>query len=436
MKVSDGFSMADSRNLPKVDFLMLLQYTRENDTLNVAEIRGTKVLMSSRPAYVETSVGYVEVKRENSLCYVKGRVTPEHRVRCKMYTVVAVVNEVEEVIIEIKCEDCAASEGGGCKHAICFAMWLIKRTEEPSVTSVTCYWAKPKLSEAVTQDKCVLAKEIGKRRLPAVMLDPSLRLPVFLEECKNRRLNNSLFTNYNTECETLNKYSIFQIMLAFIQCDQNHTYENFKTYCEEKLSLEVITEIEEQTRGQAECTLWHTLKQGRLSASKIYEATRCKTDGVLVKTILGGYKVPETKAIKRGKLLEKEVLKAIETDLKIKLHPCGFKLITPIIGASPDGVCDNFTLEIKCPSREKTVENYVKDGIVTPKCKAQIQLQMHSFHKKKAMFCVADPMFENNKKYSCHWLYYDKLYIEKLLLEGEMFWKMYIFDKMLNNAKQ
>lgn len=81
MKVSDGFSMADSRNLPKVDFMMLLQFMRENDIFNVAEIRGAKIMLSSRDAYVETSIGYVELKREYSLCFVQGRVTPEHRVR-------------------------------------------------------------------------------------------------------------------------------------------------------------------------------------------------------------------------------------------------------------------------------------------------------------------------------------------------------------------
>lgn len=37
--------MADSRNLPKVDYM--LQYMRENDTfnLNVAEIRGASVVV-------------------------------------------------------------------------------------------------------------------------------------------------------------------------------------------------------------------------------------------------------------------------------------------------------------------------------------------------------------------------------------------------------
>ncbi|KAJ8713708.1 hypothetical protein PYW07_014078 [Mythimna separata] len=53
--------------------------------------------------------------------------------------------------------------------------------------------------------------------------------------------------------------------------------------------------------GQSESKYWHNIRQGRLTASKLYEAAHCKTDGTLVEQILGGYKVPETKSILRGR---------------------------------------------------------------------------------------------------------------------------------------
>lgn len=437
MKVSDGFSMADSRNLPKVDFMMLLQFMRENDIFNVAEIRGAKIMLSSRDAYVETSIGYVEVKRENSLCFVQGRVTPEHRVRCKMYTVHAVINEIDDTITEVSCHDCAASEGG-CKHSICFIMWLIKRTEEPSVTSINCYWSKPRLYEAVSDNKFIMAKEIGVRKHPVVTLPPSLQLPLFINECKKRKMNDSLIINYNiTTKDGLDKYTIFQLMLEYTVSvsKPSQSFQNFKDFAESKISLEVISAIEEQTRHQAENVWWHNLKQSRVSASKIYEASRCKIDGVLVKSILGGYKVPETKAIKRGKILEKKVINEIEKEHNVKINKCGFKLITPLIGASPDGICHekNFVVEVKCPYSDKALENYMKEGkFLNNKYKAQIQLQMHAMNMKKALFCIADKNFEENKKMIQSWHYYDRLYVEKLLLEGEEFWKKFIFEKMLS----
>uniref|UniRef100_A0A2H1VS58 SFRICE_025181 n=1 Tax=Spodoptera frugiperda TaxID=7108 RepID=A0A2H1VS58_SPOFR len=88
MKVSEGFLVADSRNLPKADYIMLLQYMHENECYNIAETRSAKALLASREAYVDTAVGYVEVKREGNLC-----------------TVTAVIDESVEKIITVECND-------------------------------------------------------------------------------------------------------------------------------------------------------------------------------------------------------------------------------------------------------------------------------------------------------------------------------------------
>ncbi|KAJ8913990.1 hypothetical protein NQ315_008982 [Exocentrus adspersus] len=66
----------------------------------------------------------------------------------------------------------------------------------------------------------------------------------------------------------------------------------------------------------------------------------------------------------------------------------------PIFGASPDAIIDNFVVEIKCPTKEKTVTNYIKSNQIVNKYKAQIHLQMLATEKKKGLFCVADPNFE------------------------------------------
>ncbi|CAG5041672.1 unnamed protein product [Parnassius apollo] len=119
--------------------------------------------MSSRNSYVDTAIGYFEVKRERSKCVLKAKVTPEHRIRTKMYTVSITINEDSEVIENLICDDSAAS-AGGCKNGICFAHWIIKRTEKPSVTSVSCYWQKPRLSEAITSGMPLLASNLGKKK--------------------------------------------------------------------------------------------------------------------------------------------------------------------------------------------------------------------------------------------------------------------------------
>ncbi|KAF9799189.1 hypothetical protein SFRURICE_006449 [Spodoptera frugiperda] len=109
-------------------------------------------------------------------------------------------------------------------------------------------------------------------------------------------------------------------------------------------------------------TYWHTVRQGRLTASKLYEAAQCKTDGSLVEQLLGGYKVPETKAILRGRKLESRVLQVVQEKLGIHVQKSGFVLINGILGASPDGIVQN-------------------------KYKAQIMCQMLACKKSRGFFC-------------------------------------------------
>lgn len=48
-----------------------------------------------------------------------------------------------------------------------------------------------------------------------------------------------------------------------------------------------------------------------------------------------------------------------------------------IIGASPDAVSDEFTVEIKCPTSDKTFHNYINDsGNIMIKYLYQIQMYL------------------------------------------------------------
>lgn len=54
-------------------------------------------------------MGYVQLCREGGECHVKARIVPEHKVNNKPYTVVCKINEVDDVIVDSTCEDCAAN---------------------------------------------------------------------------------------------------------------------------------------------------------------------------------------------------------------------------------------------------------------------------------------------------------------------------------------
>jgi hypothetical protein len=69
MKTLEGFSQADSTNLPSVETWMMMEYTSASDKHYPAQIRGAKSLLSSRTSDVNNkAVGYVEVKRDAGKC--------------------------------------------------------------------------------------------------------------------------------------------------------------------------------------------------------------------------------------------------------------------------------------------------------------------------------------------------------------------------------
>ncbi|GBP39174.1 hypothetical protein EVAR_26960_1 [Eumeta japonica] len=118
---------------------------------------------SSRPSYGDDAVSYVQLKREGDICVVKCKVCPKHKVHAKLHSVTLIMDEQEEAVKSIECHDCVALQGG-CKHAIAFLMWIHRRSEEPSCTSVECYWMKSKLSRAGSTLKYLTASEMSNAK--------------------------------------------------------------------------------------------------------------------------------------------------------------------------------------------------------------------------------------------------------------------------------
>ncbi|KAJ8974210.1 hypothetical protein NQ317_000843 [Molorchus minor] len=129
---------------------------------------------------------------------------------------------------------------------------------------------------------------------------------------------------------------------------------DFIHFMAQKIPLVLYKEAETATKGQSHSPVWHELRFARITASKLYEAAHCNTyDGTLVETIIGAYKLKDTVAMKRGRALEKHVLNVVQKKVGLKFKNSGLFLLPncPILGASPDGISDNFVVEIKCPSK-------------------------------------------------------------------------------------
>lgn len=323
---------------------------------------------------------------------------------------------------------------GGCKHAFAFMIWAHKRSDEPSKTDVTCYWKKSVLSGVGTNQKFILATELtNKRSRLENPPDNSLLLQDVINKLNETQVEVQL-SKYTVELTERKVYglSLHQIFHEF-SSEKQRTPDNFMIFAKTKLSDSLCEEAEHQTRQQSKCLLWFELRYGRITASKLHEAAKCRTaDGYLIKQIIGTAKVYDSLCMKRGRDLEDYVFKKLE-EKGYKIQKCGFMLIPshPILGASPDGIADDFIVEIKCPISQKTVKNYVHEGTITPKYKAQMCLQMLAAGKKKALFCLADWEFEKNGKISTYWLQYDEVFLNSLIKDATTFWKQNIYSILI-----
>ncbi|KOB25331.1 Alkaline nuclease, partial [Operophtera brumata] len=111
------------------------------------------------------------------------------------------------------------------------------------------------------------------------------------------------------------------------------------------------------------------MRYGRIKASKAHKVSVCHTpDGSLVATIIGA-KIPDTTAMKRG-----------------RKYVCQEN---PMIAALPDGLMKDAVIEIKCPTKAKTKDSYLKN--------CRNVRHMYATGVKKCYFCVADSNFEETK---------------------------------------
>lgn len=381
----------------------------------------------------------MQVKRDGDLCTVQGRICPEHKVRAKPYTVKCLVNEKDRLIEKVDCMDCAAS-AGGCKHSIAFLMWLHRRSEEPAPTAVSCYWKKAVLAQVGTNIKFIKAESIGKPlKKPKVRIPPTAG---FLEAtvAMTRRHNYICpLLNHNTLPIGAKSLSIHNLMTKFIAEADDHSPDNFIIFCSNILTQENIAHASSLTQTQSENSLWYELRYGRITASKLYEASVCKTaSGSLVNQVMGVSKKFTSEAMKRGLHLEKLVLKELEKVLETQIQNCGFTILknAAILGASPDGITGDAVIEIKCPMSEKTVSNYITlNGEIHKKYLAQINLQMHATNRRKGVFCVAHPDFENSKKFTKVHVDYDSEFTEHLMDCAVQFWNNNVFPKLYHSCK-
>uniref|UniRef100_A0A182PIZ6 YqaJ domain-containing protein n=1 Tax=Anopheles epiroticus TaxID=199890 RepID=A0A182PIZ6_9DIPT len=329
-------------------------------------------------------------------------------------------------VTSVSCLNCAASKGV-CSAISSFMYWVQqKQTEilsnEDQENAVT-------EENAAKKGKIVRVRVVLQRvELNALQEQQKTPEPVSSPPAL-KKVQKQTGPITPEQLEKARQLSMVQLIRDFKGDDVNE----FLKFCTERMSGGgVCDSIPLLTIEQAETNLWHELRVGRITASRIREAARCTMlNGSLASKIMGqssGFSM----AMKRGTDLEGHVLAELRKqypglrDTGLILDPA-----CPWMGASPDGICEEFVLEIKCPYTAKTHACYVDVEKLSPKYFAQIQLQMHVTHRTKALLAVAALDFESTRNVTQVWIEYDKAYVDDVMESAYEFWCKSIFKALL-----
>lgn len=211
-------------------------------------------------------------------------------------------------------------------------------------------------------------------------------------------------------------------------------FNDFYKHCVKILSEnpELVDIAHDLTVEQADTGIWHELRIGRITASRLHEATRCTmARGSFVDKLMG-QRSGWSFAMMRGTVLEEFVFEEVKKEFP-ELQRAGLIMnhkVHPFFAASPDGLHEDFVLEIKCPNTQKTFETYVNVNKLSKKYFAQIQLQMYITGKSKALLAVASLNFEKTRNITKIWIPFDDDYMTDMLEQAMEFYERAVFPAL------
>lgn len=219
------------------------------------------------------------------------------------------------------------------------------------------------------------------------------------------------------------------LVIRFNETGKVSSCKNFLLFCQSQMSDDLCEKIFDETREQSSKAQWYYIRFGRITASKLFQASRCNTpDGSLVASLMGSRSFKGNEATRRGQRLEIEIFKLLKKKYS-DIEKCGvvLKKDFPQFGASPDGLNARYVFEIKCPTKKKTVANYVEEGILKDEVFFQIQMQMFMCGKKEGFVVIGDPEFEKNKKITEVKVHLDERKLKQVIGNAKKFWEKSIF---------
>ena len=322
------------------------------------------------------------ISQESSYCFLKNKVTPSHNTSSKPYNVWCVVakdmpGKIGGQILSAYCS-CTAGLLGSCNHVVALLFRVEAAVSEgftkPTCTSRAAEWPVPPTTKSLLDLKPLTEiqfekhhylkkrgflrtneeakktfqefgssygnglndrqnEELMRAKLYNVLKDtaPCSRFVEVMEKSKKRKTSNSIPA---TPSEI--PPSPRQVAESFSSDSSITMEENVAKFTQIlQITKEQITDIYNVTKFQSECQIWHSLRQGRITASLFHRVmSRTKTlinkpdedADSLLKTLIDRAKF-ETNATKHGINMEPHAAKAVLSLLR-KHH-------TKLIGVTP-----------------------------------------------------------------------------------------------------
>lgn len=337
----------------------------------------------------------------------------------EVHTIRAEFHEVVGEITAVQCAECDRTKVK-CTKIYSYLIWLHQKQQQVIQEIENMEENEPKK---------IKRERNGTSVLQPVNLDtvpPKVELPPL------PKLKKEAVAVSPMEMESAMKLSLFNLIREYAGNDPHE----FLQFCGKRMVEENCGKAQILTVEQADTDLWHELRKGRVTASRMHEASRCTMlNGSLTGKIMGissGFSF----AMKRGTDLEGHVFAVLQKEYP-SLRNTGLVLDPefPWMGASPDGLADDFVLEIKCPYTPNTYACYIDVNKLSKKYFAQIQLQMHMTRRTKALLGVAALDFEKTRNVTKVWIDYDKEYVDKVMEESYEFWQKGVFPALLRKRK-
>uniref|UniRef100_A0A182VTE5 YqaJ domain-containing protein n=1 Tax=Anopheles minimus TaxID=112268 RepID=A0A182VTE5_9DIPT len=335
---------------------------------------------------------------------------------CKKHIIVLQFTGEKQNISSAMCTQCSAAKEN-CSAILSFMHWIQRQHHQGTTPA--------KKKRPIGRAEGNAAKKPMFKRECSVVLQ---RFDVGNHNTAHTTVKTEHVPYTPTKLEQARRLSMVHLIREF----EGNDVDQFLAFCNGYMKSQMCKTAALLTFGQADTQLWHELHIGRITGSCVQETARCTTlNRSLTKKIMGassGF----SSAMKSGTALEGHVLNELRKAYP-GLQNSGLVLNPkyPWIGVSPDGICEDFVLEIKCPYTAKTPECYVNMSQLGRNYYIQMQLQMHITQRKKALLAVAATNFEETKRITKLWIYYNKKHIDKVMQEAFEYWRGAIFKALL-----